>query len=123
MRHCRDDAKALTEPEWYAALSVLGRCSGGADTADEWSRPHPGYTPEATEAKLAQAVAASGPVTCERVRTVLGGSRFCDGCAARVNDARSPISLGYIGTPARGASASLGALAAGTVQGAARGDP
>ncbi len=32
IRHCYEDRTSLPEPEWYAALSIVGRCAvGGAD--------------------------------------------------------------------------------------------
>jgi hypothetical protein len=52
LQHCRDDAVMLVEPEWYAMLSIVGRCEEGDRLAQEWSRPYRNYTEEETEAKL-----------------------------------------------------------------------
>src|SRR5262249_34686913 len=41
LRHCRDDAAHLSEPEWFAMLSIAGRCVDGARVAHEWSAPTP----------------------------------------------------------------------------------
>lgn len=95
MRHVYEDRATLDEPTWYGALSVLGRCEEGATLAHSWSEGHPGYSPEETSAKLEQALRASGPVRCSRVRRQLGGERFCSGCPAW-GTAASPISLGYM---------------------------
>ena len=31
LRHCREEAAVLTEPEWYAMVSNVGRCADGAE--------------------------------------------------------------------------------------------
>lgn len=89
LRHCRDDAAGLPEPEWYAALSILARCKDGARLAHEASKAHPKYNPAETDAKLKQAVDKAGPRTCESIKADFG--TYCNGCAARV---KSPIVLG-----------------------------
>jgi len=96
MRHCRDDAITLSEPEWYNALSILGRCENGQRLAHEWSAPHPNYQPSETASKLEQAMARSGPVTCAQVETGLGQGSFCQVCPNR-GRVRSPIVIGMSG--------------------------
>lgn len=93
MAHCSEHASSLSEPQWYAQLSILGRCKNGEELAHDLSSPHPGYTRSATSAKLTRALNASGPVTCSRVRHSLGGDRFCSECPSwgRI---KSPIVLG-----------------------------
>src|SRR5207245_870809 len=54
LRHCRDDAATLPEPQWYALLGILGRCEDGEQLAHTWSQPYPGYAKEETAAKLQQ---------------------------------------------------------------------
>lgn len=93
MRHVRDNASTLTEPDWYAGLSILGRCQNGEGLAHEWSRPYPNYTPEETGRKLRQAIDRAGPATCDHVATGLGHESLCTGCPNR-GRVRSPISLG-----------------------------
>ncbi|WP_448187728.1 primase-helicase family protein [Azospirillum sp. sgz301742] len=95
--HCRDDAPTLREPEWYAMLSNVGRCSDGKTVAHLWSRPHPKYDAGETERKLTQALEKSGPVTCEYVRTSLGGSGHCAVCP-HAGKVRSPVVLGLPGS-------------------------
>lgn len=91
VRHCRDDAASLPEPEWYAALSVLVRCKDGARLAHAWSKAHPKYSQVETDAKLKQAMDKAGPRTCESIKADFG--TCCNDCAARV---KSPIVLGRV---------------------------
>lgn len=90
MRHCREDAAALPEPEWYAWISVVVRCRGGNELAHEIGSAHPGYTRAETEDKLRRALADTGPATCDRVRRTLCPSA-CAGCPCAVT---SPAQLG-----------------------------
>ncbi len=101
LRHCLHDRKTLPEPEWYAALSIVGRCatrrSDGRRLARLISRGHPGYSPARTAAKLAQALAAAGPRTCRNITGQLGAPH-CRRCPHR-GRVKSPIVLGG-GAPA-----------------------
>jgi Protein of unknown function (DUF3987) len=92
LRHCRDDAATLVEPEWYAMLSILGRCENGDELAHSWSKAHPGYAVEETDAKLNHALGA-GPRTCANIAT-LTGNRYCQACPSW-GQTKSPISLEY----------------------------
>lgn len=93
LRHCRDKAALLSEPSWYAMLSIIGRCENGEALAHEFSRPYPGYTFEETEKKLKQAIDKAGPRTCHNIRYQLDGEPYCSKCPnwGRI---RSPIALG-----------------------------
>src|SRR5690606_38892595 len=92
LRHCRDDAAVLPEPEWYAMLSEVGRCQDGENLAHEWSRDYPGYSERETEKKLEHALTAAGPVTCARVEELTGGE-WCQNCELR-GMITSPIVVG-----------------------------
>jgi hypothetical protein len=94
MRHCRDDAETLPEPEWYSMLSVLGRCKDGEWLAHEWSRPYPKYTPGETQRKLRHAQHAAGPITCGMVQEKYG-TRYCETCPC-LGVTNSPITLGTL---------------------------
>ena len=72
IRHCRDDAATLPEPEWYRMLSIVGRCKDGTRLAHDLSRPYPKYTAAETEQKLRQALEAAGPATCALIENDLG---------------------------------------------------
>jgi hypothetical protein len=93
LRHCRDDAAGLPEPEWYKGLSIISRCKDGRRLAHELSRSDPRYDFAETEAKIDQARSRSGPRTCRNIREE-GGEPFCAGCRwwGKIT---SPIQLGY----------------------------
>src|SRR5690606_32611234 len=80
------------EPEWYAMLSIVGRCQDGERLAHEWSAPYPRYTEKETTKKLEHALTAAGPVTCARVEELTGGE-WCRNCELR-GMITSPIVLG-----------------------------
>lgn len=92
MAHCHDEAETLPEPEWYAMLSILGRCKDGEELAHQWSRPYSGYNEAETAKKLDQAMEAAGPVTCQKVWDLTGGV-YCKGCDLW-GKITSPINIG-----------------------------
>jgi hypothetical protein len=93
IRHCKDDAASLPEPEWYRFLGIIGRCKDGEHLAHELSRPYPKYSEGETTEKLKQATGASGPATCSFIAADLGQARYCDQCEHR-GKIKSPIVLG-----------------------------
>jgi putative DNA primase/helicase len=92
MRHCYEDADILPEPEWYAMLSILGRCHNGGELAHEWSKSYPGYSECETDKKLEHALKDAGPVTCRRVYEITGNI-YCKDCRYQ-GIVTSPIRLG-----------------------------
>jgi putative DNA primase/helicase len=93
LRHCRDDAATLTEPDWYAMLGIAGRCENGEQTAHDWSAPYPRYSQEETARKLHHALADAGPRTCSTIRFDLGADASCRDCQ-HWGKIKSPIVLG-----------------------------
>ncbi len=91
LRHCRDDAATLGEPEWYAMLSIVARTEGGEVVAHEWSKPYPDYSAAATDAKIAHALTDAGPRRCSSIKNTLGASE-CEGCPSW-GVVTSPINL------------------------------
>lgn len=89
LRHCRDDAATLSEPEWYAMLTIMARTDGGRELCHELSRPYPRYSERETDAKIDHALKDTGPITCQRIRQDFGA--WCQECRERVT---SPIVLG-----------------------------
>jgi putative DNA primase/helicase len=77
LKYARESASTLSEPEWYAALSIVGRLPDGAKIAHEISQEHPSYTPAGTDRKLSQALKSSGPRTCENIESMFPGCAKC----------------------------------------------
>jgi len=77
LRHCREHAAEVDEPQWYAALSIVGRFEKGSEAAHELSRLHPKYTAAETDIKLEQALEASGPRTCDGINNLWTGCKVC----------------------------------------------
>ena len=96
MRHCRDDAAKLPEPEWYRMLTVIARCEDAEHWAHEISKSYPQYSKRETNRKLKQAGGETiAPVTCGYVQTDLNGDRYCTECLFRGN-VNSPVTIGRI---------------------------
>jgi hypothetical protein len=93
IRHCKDEAARLPEPEWYRMLSIVGRCRGGSQIAHDLSKPHPKYGQTETEEKLSQAMGTAGPATCTFIENELGQHQFCSQCRHH-GKIKSPIVLG-----------------------------
>jgi len=93
MRHLRDDAKTLSQPEWYAGLSILPRCKDGHAAAHEWSKGYDGYTQSETDKKIEDGLNNTGPRTCENIRTQCGGEEYCS-CCSWLGRIKSPIVIG-----------------------------
>ena len=92
MRHCRDDATTLPEPEWYQMLTVVARCRDAEELAHRMSSPYPSYSHQETQNKLTHAITNSkGPVTCGYVESALG-FHGCGSCPNR-SRVKSPISI------------------------------
>jgi hypothetical protein len=108
MRHCRDDAVALPEPDWYAMLGIVGRCEDGAKLAHDLSRPHRNYDMEETGDKLEHALESAGPRTCADIQLSLGGGPYCRACPLR-GRITSPIVLGLPDEPDPAAASSADA--------------
>jgi P4 family phage/plasmid primase-like protien len=67
----------VVEPQWYAALSIVGVLPNGRDIAHQMSKGHPDYDYNTTDIKLAQAMEASGPRTCGNIDSLSDKCRSC----------------------------------------------
>ena len=97
IKYCKAKPNELSEPKWYALLSILGRLESGDSLAHDYSRGHSNYNINATDSKLNQALTASGPRTCDSI------NNLWDGCTSCTNwrKCKSPITIkseGYIKT-------------------------
>jgi predicted P-loop ATPase len=81
----------VTQPEWYAALSIIARCRGGDDLAHEVSSPYPGYDKAECEETYQRAKVSAGPRTCADIRKLTGPGGACAGCPLQIT---SPVLLG-----------------------------
>jgi hypothetical protein len=95
VRHCRDEAPRLREPEWFAMISNVSRCTDGPAAVHRLSEPYPGYSPQETDAKIAHALQDTGPHTCAFIQAM--GYQGCPpgGCGVK-----APIGLTRQGSPA-----------------------
>lgn len=91
IKHCEDDAAALSEPEWYAQLGIVGRCADGVALAHKLSQPDPRYTTAETTRKLSHALSDAGPAKCSSIASNLGFSG-CTSCP-HFGRIKSPINL------------------------------
>ena len=77
IRHCRDDAATLSEPEWYAMITnfaVLGPV--GRELIHSCSRIYPSYSVEETNKKIRHALEGS-PMTCTAIKKIWDCGKNC----------------------------------------------
>jgi putative DNA primase/helicase len=74
---CKENAKTLSEPAYYAMCNILGYLPGGRELVHKYASPYPGYTPSETDAKIDQALAASGPRTCKSISQLSDKCKVC----------------------------------------------
>lgn len=81
----------VTEPEWYAAVSITSRFPNGRQFTHKMSEGHKGYSYSETDQKIEQSMQASGPRTCENINAISGGK--CQGCKHFKTNLISPIMI------------------------------
>lgn len=74
---CKNNQAEVTEPQWYAMLSIVGRLDNEGDLAHQYSEQHPDYSAYETDVKFTQALQNAGPRTCKNISTLWNG---CDSC-------------------------------------------
>ena len=77
LKWMKESPNDVKENQWYAGLSILGRLNDGRKLCHDYSRGHGGYSYGETEAKIDQAIQASGPRTCSNLE---GLASKCAGC-------------------------------------------
>jgi len=85
LKHCDRDRVTLSEPEWYAMISILVREIGGPNLIHSLSKGYPKYSPKETDDKILHALNDTGPAICERIKTLWVCGKDCG--------VRSPIAL------------------------------
>lgn len=77
LRHTRDDAEKLTEPEWFRMINNLVALNA-IEKIHELSRPYPGYSRQETERKIEHSLKDSpGPNSCEDIGNYFSGCKDC----------------------------------------------
>lgn len=67
----------VSEPQWYAALSLTSRFPEGRNFSHKMSEGHPSYSFHETETKIDQALEHAGPRTCSNINTLSDKCRSC----------------------------------------------
>lgn len=89
MRFARDESDKLTEPQWYAAMTIAARMEDAEKWAHKISENHSGYSPDETDLKLEHARSSTGPRKCSNIETLWEG---CEGCVSRAT-CSSPVQI------------------------------
>ena len=89
IKWCGENQADVSEPQWYAMLSIVARLDDGMELAKAYSQGHPDYNEQHVVSKSQQAIESSGPRTCANINTLW------DGCGSCKNYSKctSPISL------------------------------
>ena len=77
IKYTKENQEKVSEPQWYAMLSIVGRLENGDKLVHEYSQEYSGYHPDTTDFKLEHALEASGPRTCENIDTLWDGCKSC----------------------------------------------
>ena len=94
IRHVVEKPNEISEPLWYAALTLVRHCEDGRTWGHEWSKGHEGYDPAETDKKLdALDRLNPGPTLCATLHDRNPGG--CAGCRHKDKIA-SPIQLGRV---------------------------
>jgi hypothetical protein len=91
MRDLIERRAKLTEPEWYAAAGILGRCNNGTELFHRFSQADPRYDEGETAKKLDHAMKA-GPRLCSTIAAEFQ-NEACENCAFRHSGLKTPFNL------------------------------
>ena len=89
LKYIKDNQDKISEPQWYAMLSIVGRLPEGGKLVHEYSKNHPDYHPDETDMKLEHALESAGPRTCDNINSLWDGCQACPNW----NNCKSPIML------------------------------
>lgn len=84
IQHCRDNSRALTEPEWHAMVNICCHTVDGVKKIHEFSCDYPKYSEEETDEKIRQALQKNCPHSCRYIKEELGFDCPEDGCGPGV---------------------------------------
>lgn len=81
IKHCFEQAKVISEPQWYAAASVVVRLYKDEEKSKQlfhkMSEPHASYNYYEADLKANQALENSGPRTCKNIDSLWDGCKAC----------------------------------------------
>lgn len=89
LKDMKSHPQNVSEPEWYAGLSILSRLDDGEKLSHEYSKGHGSYSERDTSRKIRQSLEASGPRTCDNIHKMWGKCRECP----NYKKVPSPISI------------------------------
>lgn len=76
LKACKETPGKITEPQWYAMLSITTRLKDGIKLSHDLSEGHPSYTHGETEQKIQQSQ-NFGPRTCSNIGNIWDGCKAC----------------------------------------------
>ena len=76
LKHAKENAKTLSEPEWFAMTSLLSRVPEGRKLVHEYSEPYSDYDYDETDRKIDHAL-KSAPQTCNHICTLYSNCAKC----------------------------------------------
>lgn len=77
LKFVKEEPTKVSEPQWYAALSVVSRFQEGRKQCHVVSNKHPKYTVSECNSKIDQALSESAPRTCENISGLWSGCQVC----------------------------------------------
>jgi len=94
IRHCRDDADCLPEPEWWSMVSILCHGENGDEVCHEYSKPYPKYKIQETRQKIIAAQRENKAHTCVTIKEF--GYCPSGGCEKKGEEVVSPIAFATV---------------------------
>lgn len=94
LKHCRDDAKTLSEHDWYAMITNLACFDGGVDLIHSLSKDYPNYSEAETTDKINHFLkSGTRPITC---RTIAEKGFRCPKLDSGECKCKAPAALCYL---------------------------
>lgn len=83
LRHCRDNAEILSEPEWHTMITVLAQIKNSDELIHTLSAPYPKYNYAETQVKIYNARRFGHPQSCKYISETY--SDICQNCNYATN--------------------------------------
>ena len=94
IRHCRENAATLSEPEWYAMITNLANFEGGTEMIHHLSAEYPKYSEAETQKKINHFLdSGTRPMTC---RTIAEKGFQCPRMESGECSCKAPAALCYL---------------------------